>query len=267
MTPIEALHTFARRYCSEQSRLWRERYAASGVSSNSTKAQTIYPHYHALHAILIEVERRTSADFTSLDDTLTWLLLVGQTAKSFFTEMPLHQTGVARQAIDEERNKFAEALRWFVQQADWSVVPMPGRRTLCEQESQFLWARLQERWDVNGVDWYPLRAVSVPDPKVAFCVEDWNNAGHPETLRRLLAAHGVEKLWELRELRCEREIEIELALFDPFYNGSDGYWTSGELDWLVFASHENSITFAGDWLVTEVKAAWPDWEAHRWIAP
>ncbi len=34
------------------------------------------------------------------------------------------------------------------------------------------------------------------------------------------------------------------------------------MDWLMYASHEGSLTIAGDWLIEEVRAAWPEWEQH-----
>jgi hypothetical protein len=34
------------------------------------------------------------------------------------------------------------------------------------------------------------------------------------------------------------------------------------MDWLIYASHESSITVAGDWLLEAVKAEWPEWEQH-----
>ncbi len=42
----------------------------------------------------------------------------------------------------------------------------------------------------------------------------------------------------------------------------EAYWTSGRMDWLIYISHESSVTVAGDWLIGAVKEAWPDWERH-----
>ncbi len=58
------------------------------------------------------------------------------------------------------------------------------------------------------------------------------------------------------------EYEIELAHFEAAYDGREGYWTSGEMDWLIYASHESSITVAGEWLLEAVKSVWPEWREH-----
>jgi hypothetical protein len=68
-------------------------------------------------------------------------------------------------------------------------------------------------------------------------------------------------VWELREYGPEYEQDV--SLFDPQYNGAEGYWSSGELDWIVYASHESSVTVGG-WLLADVKALWPAWAAHLW---
>jgi hypothetical protein len=54
-----------------------------------------------------------------------------------------------------------------------------------------------------------------------------------------------------------------VLLFTPRYNGAEGYWTSADLDWIIYASHEASVTLGG-WLVGRVKALWPSWDAHVW---
>ncbi len=57
-----------------------------------------------------------------------------------------------------------------------------------------------------------------------------------------------------------------MQLVEPHYNLAEGIWTSRSLDWIVYASHENSITVGG-WMLAEVKRAWPEWECHIWKTP
>ena len=70
------------------------------------------------------------------------------------------------------------------------------------------------------------------------------------------------------ELRWSLGIEIELESFCPSFAssagsdslygaGEEGFWTGGESDWLVYVSHENSITLAGAWLVSAFENAVP----------
>ncbi len=55
---------------------------------------------------------------------------------------------------------------------------------------------------------------------------------------------------------------LAVSLLEPEYDGREGYWTSEGMDWLLYASHEGSITVAGDWLLEAVKSIWPAWRKH-----
>ena len=271
MTPIDAIHTFARHYCIDQFKLWAEQEDILSRDFRGAKPEPIYPHRLALEAILEEVERKTPVNFATASEIVEWLLLVGQTAESFSTITPIHQTGSAKQMIDEERIKFCDALRQFIEKENWSVVPLPYRRTLDELESRIIWNRMIERWDISGECWYPLREVNVPHRMLAMSASVFLDGGRLQTLHLLLAAQGVDRVWEVWECVDDRATEIELALFKPFCSFSEGYWTSENMDWLIYASHESSVTLAGDRLVAGVKSAWTDWETYLldtpWLKP
>jgi hypothetical protein len=84
-------------------------------------------------------------------------------------------------------------------------------------------------------------------------------------LHAILAAHKVERVFELRE--GGGAYEIRLADLDPVYTGDEGFWCSEAMDWVRYASHENSLTVGGEWLIAAVKSAWPEWERHVWTTP
>jgi hypothetical protein len=69
-------------------------------------------------------------------------------------------------------------------------------------------------------------------------------------------------LWELRELDTDTNKEIELEQLEPLYTGAEGYWTDGTFEWLVYASHEGSVTVAGERLLPALQRRWPDWSKH-----
>lgn len=86
-------------------------------------------------------------------------------------------------------------------------------------------------------------------------------------LRGVLAGREVSRLWELRELETEVDYELDLTLFEPTYNGSEGFWIDSSFEWLVYASHEDSVTVSGAELLPTLKAAWPawrDWTHQGW---
>jgi hypothetical protein len=72
-------------------------------------------------------------------------------------------------------------------------------------------------------------------------------------------------LARLRELDTDTDREIDLALLEPVYTGAEGYWTDASLNWLVYASHESSVTVAGQRLLPLFQQRWPDWPRHLYV--
>lgn len=139
--------------------------------------------------------------------------------------------------------------------------PKQTRGKECEQ----LWQRLADTWAVGGDYWYPLAQVPRRDV-LAFQAPRFHQALVAEgRLQAILAARGVERVFELRE--GGSAYEIQLSDLHPAYTGDEGFWCSDAMDWLLYASHENSLTVGGKWLISQVKSAWPGWERHVWKAP
>jgi hypothetical protein len=139
----------------------------------------------------------------------------------------------------------------------------PYVRPLNQHESQQIWKKIQERWGANRSYWYPLISTTIPKDVMAF-EADWFYYEIPlHVLPSMLKVHGITRIYELRE-PGGFEYEMDLELFEPYYNMDEGFWTSENIDWLVYASHERSLTVAGAWLITAIQAAWPHWEQHLW---
>jgi hypothetical protein len=143
--------------------------------------------------------------------------------------------------------------------------PLPLRRTLIKEESDRIWAQLKAKWRIDGDYWYPLKSKEPPAGILAFHT-DYFDDNKEAILRELLTRREIRRIWELRE-HGDDEYELELALFQPHYNGAEGYWTSSGADWLVYASHESSITLAGDWLVAGFQDMVPDCDRYQYGGP
>jgi len=110
----------------------------------------------------------------------------------------------------------------------------------------------------EGRYWHPLLGEELP-PQVFAVQQAWfDYAVPPPTLQRILGQRDITRVWELREYGPEYEIDLDEM--EPEYTGAEGYWTSGDMDWLVYVSHESSVTLAGGWLIDAVKTVWPEWE-------
>ncbi|MDP9352721.1 MAG: Imm31 family immunity protein [Chloroflexota bacterium] len=274
MTPVEALHTAARRYCMDRSDMWKSH---TDDEEDATQAQDLYgrqeeaflpedsevfPRYNVLDAILVEIERIAPDSVSTTDEMRELLVSAGRTAESPFTRAPENE--IENRVMAEERELFGAYIEGLSQDELRAVEPLPYRRVLSSGETERLWSELEHRWGVDRDGyWHPLLCEELPADVIAFDANRFHEGVPPPVLQNILAAQGIRRLWELHEYGPEYEIYLEL--FEPIYTGSEGYWTAGDMGWLVYASHEGSVTVAGSWLVEAIQAAWPDWEQHVYI--
>lgn len=262
-----AMHTAARRYCMMRHEYWSERYseierrcegrALDGYQYSSIALDT-FPRYNVTNAILVEVERIDTDALIGVERMISLLLSAGETAQDAFTEPP--QGDIESRAMNQERKAYAEFVRAFQPSDFTELESLPYRRVLTPVESQAIWSALRDRWKIPAEYWYPLADCPLPDV-VAFRSVPFHEAVGAGDLRTILRLRGIERIWVLRE--HGPEYSQDTAALEPHYNGAEGYWTSDGMDWILYASHEGSIT-AGGWLAEEVKAMWPAWREHFW---
>jgi hypothetical protein len=139
-------------------------------------------------------------------------------------------------------------------------------RALTPSELEDIWISLAVIWDVDQHYWYPLRE-SLPrrDDCEAFYTPFFEiELGH-EKVRQILISHSLLAVYELREGGTGEMVAVEDLEF--YYSSLEGYWTFSDYSWLIYASHESSITFAGVWLLDEIKKAWPNWKNCVYRSP
>lgn len=266
----QALHTVARRYCLEQHTNWAMQYskisrvggdrAADGYHY-TPEALGVFPRYNALNAIRVELERIDPDNLNDVHSTRELILLAGACADDDFTRKPIGQ--IDANTMADERKSFSAFIQAVSENQLHSVQSMPYQRVLSQSESESIWSRLRERWQMSDGYWFPLVECSLSDV-VAFQNRYFNEFCSSFNLIALLSSRGIRRIWELREYGPEYEQDI--SAFDPHYNGAEGYWSSQELDWVIYASHESSITVGG-WLLGTIKEQWPEWSQRIWDSP
>ena len=280
MTNIEALHTAARRYCEERALEWERRYGEllaaekrdrgrRGEHEPVTYAYTpealrTFPRYHVLHAILFEVERFAPDDFASFDEARSLLAAAGETAESTFTGPP--NGDIQQKAMDEERRAYSDYILNLSEEDLESVQPLPYRRRLRADESAHAWSELKRQWGVDRY-WYPVDRPLDADPPpdtMAFRSEAFLTTDVQARLRTIIASQGASRVIELREHDASGpDSEIDVALLEPIYTGAEGFWTDGSFAWVIYASHESSVTLAGAPVLAAFREAFP--ESDEWV--
>ena len=206
-----------------------------------------------LNAILIEVESYNPEDFSTLAEAKHFFSLV--TTETHSTATQPNDNKIEQRVISEERN----ALRKFIEQLNEenlsSVEPLFYRHVLSKKQSDSVRKKLSLRWQIPKGYWFPL-AIEKPDNVEAFQNSYFEKEIGAEKLRAILQNHGVEKVYEIREYGAN--YELELSAFEPYYNGAEGFWCDETFDWIIYASHESSITIGG-WLLPEIETIWANW--------
>jgi hypothetical protein len=270
---ILSLHTAARCYCMARASFWEDIYDQLHQSGRATRprigapsweyteeALATFPRYNVLGAILTEVERLDPAEIGTITEARELITLAGEVAENEFTTA---SGNIERSAMREEREFFARHVGGLSEHDLDGVETLFYRRVLLSEESGAVWNRLRSTWGITrGAYWYPLDRSRAEKPDG---VEDFDAPGFSEsvplpTLRNLLTDHGDERIWELREYGPE--YKLDLSAFEPNCNGVEGYWCSERMDWVIYASHESSITIGGKWLLEAIKHAWPDWRSY-----
>ena len=167
-----------------------------------------------------------------------------------------------QQEADKERTQFCVSIESLSTDDLRVIEPLPSRHELGSREQERIWQRLRRHWGLTPqLHWYPLNNV-VPPHVLAF-QEDWfARSIPPDVLRQILMQRRVRRVWELREGGMPHQYEMDVTLLVPWDGGGEHCWTSQKMDWLIYTSHESSITIGGEWLLNLVKQAWPQWEEY-----
>jgi hypothetical protein len=280
MDDTTALHTAARRYCQQRFADWSQSYKDLQARENwqiedsftrgwtySDDAYRIFPRYRIDEAIQVEVERLTPDCVASLEALRRCLNSACDVA-----ETRLHgelTTPIARDALHQEADDFRAYISVLNTSDLRSIEPLPYRRVIDDLESRRLWDQLKRMWGIGGGHWFPLKEGPVPPNVIAFHDDFFREIDGVTLLHNALKAQGIGRVFQLHEFGPPApEYEIGLPIFVPTYgSGGEQYSTSELSGWVVYASHESSVTIGGDWLTRDIEEKLPDWSQHTYKGP
>jgi hypothetical protein len=263
----EALHTAARRYLIE-----RAEELARDVPVNprdhSPEQRDRWARSGELLDFLERVERATPHPPGSAAAVRDWLLaavreplFVGKRTKRGGVEESFPPSADRLRRRVEEAGRFSDYLLGLTGADLQAVAPLPYRRTLSEAETDRLHTQLGARWDLTPNHWYSSGPGQDGRERLVLRLGFARRPPLLDALRRALFRQGVTRLWSIPASAFWPGRELDLELFDlaPRFPCDDLFWTAGEMDWVIFGSHEPLITLAGDDLVQEFCRRVPSW--------
>lgn len=131
-----------------------------------------------------------------------------------------------------------------------------------QQEATKLAKKLETIWDIKNHYWYPLYDCQRHDV-IAF--HDHYVKGIDSKMAQIqqfLIQQQRNQIYRMQEDRTISLLETVSLSFDKTLRNNEHFWFDLQFDWIIYHSHEGSITFGGNELITALKAEWHDWESY-----
>lgn len=255
MTETEAIVTAAKHYCIDNFRYWSDRYQNERTGNDFPYTYfdndyNLFPRYNALSAIRQGIEYFTGDEFQDIESCKQTLIKTGKESQSPFTEKT--QNKIEQKAIQEERDKFLQ----FIDSIDTSILqsvePLPYRRRLKDDEREKIRQVLIDKWKVDGY-WVPLIEAS-PELTTIFLDKDNLTETDEKQIADFIKEKAEGRLYEITEEQLDYEIdqnEFDIDCYETFY-------CDKTFKWLIYGSHEGTITFGGQELLDFIQQLFAD---------
>ena len=243
-------------------RLWCEETAAAAyqasrrLTSGSSQAAPLPLSCRAASALGFWLGSLTDAefeDFSAYRAAVRSLLPVRITPP-----LPQEMNRAEQYRIQKVESAFLDRLKSLC--PDCASPGIPYFRILSEEEASGVKARFREEWGFReNSSWYPLSDEDLRDGEALF-VMDFVLAPYLPGLLNLLGLPD-RHVYRLTERWYDLPNCFETAELEP-YDGNESVYAAKDFSWLIYFSHESTVTFAGA-IVKPVKELLRQEEA-RW---
>lgn len=126
---------------------------------------------------------------------------------------------------------------------------------------------MRDKWNAGYSYWIPLNEGE--QSNIIYFPQDYfiENFGL-QKLEECLSSLNIKICYQISEQESFNEdFEISVNEIVPFKsNVTEKYYCTDTLDWLIYFSHENTVTVGGIDLINTIKANWSNWKkvAYRW---
>ncbi|MFN6074047.1 MAG: hypothetical protein ACK476_18790 [Fluviicola sp.] len=119
---------------------------------------------------------------------------------------------------------------------------------------------LKEIWNIEpGNFWIPLDGI-ITKNTCYFKIDEFNVNFGLINLSELINKLENGKFYSFSELNEFSQID---SLNIDKYPGVDTYYSNYNADWVVYITHENTITFGGSMLINAIKSKWDEMDKFK----
>jgi hypothetical protein len=258
MTKLEGLHTLVRTYCINAIAFWKKEYAEKRTGSDfpeytySDSDYNLFPRYNAIDAILKGVELIVPAEYRDFKTLKKDILEAGLENETPFTNNPDNE--IEKKAIKDEKAKFKAYVEGLKELDIKKIEPLPLRRRLKTDEKLTVRQMLHEVWGYDGDYWEPLGKKSPRE--TVFLLSKYITEGDRHFIKELLAKKRGKHLYEVNETGDDYETDLDSV--SSFYRDHEVMYFDETFKWTIYGSHEETITFGGEWLINSIKERFKD---------
>lgn len=119
--------------------------------------------------------------------------------------------------------------------------------------------KLVEKWGAEGL-WTPLNGEKATESIDYFEYDEFQSAFGIEKLKEIIEEIESEPIHEISEIHEDKLVRI--TEIDE-YAGIEMFYTNNNADWVIYLSHENTITIAGKELLDTLKKRWSNYSDYN----
>ena len=119
---------------------------------------------------------------------------------------------------------------------------------------------LKTNFNYSGGYWYPLIGERAPENCEYFDEDVFVKEYGLERLILLIKKMECVEINEIAEDLKDRKIPVD-DLYS--YSGLEVIYCNDNVEWAIYFSHENTVTFLGTDFLQRLKNDWPSWERYK----
>ncbi|WP_125185482.1 hypothetical protein [Botryobacter ruber] len=119
--------------------------------------------------------------------------------------------------------------------------------------------KLVDKWGAEGL-WIPLNGEKASETVDYFEYDNFQSVFGITKLSKMVEELQPDVIYEISEVGEDR---IIAASEIDEYGGIEMFYTDSEANWLIYLSHENTITIAGASLLNAIKSNRSNWSDYN----
>ena len=253
--------TLARMYCCDNYKYWLVKYqnerARNDPYTYTEEDYGLFPRYLVLIDILKRIDLLVGRKFKTFNNCVQEILNAVDYQENILSASN-EQEGIIKTTKMYEIQKFRNYILSFNENdlMNEKVKRLRYQKKLGKHESEKIRKTLLEKWDYNGY-WYPIDRQHCENS--LFLMTKYIEP-YEEKIISIINNISSKRFYAIDE--CGDDYKHSIANFSfPLYDINEKMCCDNTFDWVVYGSHESTISFGGDKLITAIKELLKDYES------